>query len=148
MLDKPSLTLKRRIAAPPATVFRAWTDPQKIAGWFGPDLDAVVSATADPRVGGRYRIIFKGADGEEHNVGGVYREVEENRKLVFTWGWITMPERKSLVTVTLKEDGGGTLLTLLHEKFFDEPARDRHEAGWAKALEKLDRYCTREKQEV
>ena len=71
-----------------------------------------------------------------------------NRKLVFTWAWRTMPERESLVTVSSSEDGDGTMLTLIHEQFFDEAARDRHEAGWAKALDKLDRYCTREKQEA
>ena len=42
-----------------------------------------------------------------------------------------MPERESLVTVLIKPDGDGTLFTLLHEQFFDEPARDRHEDGWS-----------------
>jgi uncharacterized protein YndB with AHSA1/START domain len=44
------------------------------------------------------------------------------------------------VTITFKPDGEGTLLTLTHEQFFDEPARDRHQTGWTGALEKLDRY--------
>ena len=41
-----------------------------------------------------------------------------------------MPERESLVTVVLKPDGDGTLLTLTHEQFIDEDARDRHQGGW------------------
>ena len=36
MLTKPSLTLKRRIKAPPEKVYAAWTRPEQIALWFGP----------------------------------------------------------------------------------------------------------------
>ena len=80
------------------------------------------------------------ADGEEHDVSGVYREVVPNQKLVFTWAWRTTPERESLVTVTFKPDGDGTLLTLLHEQFFDEAARDRHAYGWTGTLDKLEKF--------
>ena len=45
--------------------------------------------------------------------------------------------RESLVTVLLKPDGDGTLLTLTHEQFFDEGARDRHQSGWTEGLDKL-----------
>lgn len=137
---KPSLALKRRINAPPAKVYAAWTDPQKIARWFGPDAGGVLHAETDVRAGGRFRVIFRTEDGEEHNVSGVYREVVKNEKLVFTWMWITMPERESLVTVALKKDGDGTILTLTHEQFFDEAARDRHREGWSGSLDKLEQY--------
>ncbi len=136
---KPSLTLKRRLNASAEKVYAAWTDPKKIVTWFGPDRGAVHSARADVRVGGRYDISFSTEDGEMHDVGGVYREVVPNEKLVFTWAWRTMPERESLATVTLKPEGDGTILTLLHEQFFDEPARDRHRSGWTGALDKLER---------
>ena len=137
---KPSLTLKRRLNAPPAKVYAAWTDPTQIKRWFGPTQVEALSAAADVRVGGRYRIVMRGSDGEEHDVSGVYREVVPNEKLVFTWAWRTTPERESLVTVTLKADGSGTILTLTHEQFFDEPARDRHRSGWTGALDKLEAY--------
>ena len=97
-------------------------------------------AETDVRVGGRFRIVFRGPDGEEHDVGGVYREVVPDQKLVFTWAWRSTPERESLVTVALKRDGDGTLLTLLHEQFFDEAARDRHGRGWNGTLDKLESY--------
>ena len=137
---KPSLTLKRRLNAPPAKVYAAWTDPTQIKRWFGPTQVETLSAAADVRVDGRYRIVMRGSDGEEHDVSGVYREVVPNEKLVFTWAWRTTPERESLVTVTLKADGSGTILTLTHEQFFDEPARDRHQSGWTGALDKLEAY--------
>jgi uncharacterized protein YndB with AHSA1/START domain len=136
----PSLTFKRRIGASPEKVYAAWTDPAQIARWWGPEQAETLNAELDPRVGGRFRIVFRTPDGEVHDVSGTYREVVPNEKLVFTWMWRTMPERQSLVTVALGRDGDGTLLTLLHEQFFDEAARDRHRSGWTGALDKLQEY--------
>jgi uncharacterized protein YndB with AHSA1/START domain len=136
---KPSLTLKRRLRAPPDRVFAAWTDPEKVKGWMGPGEIKVIRAENDLRVGGRYRWLMKAPGGQDHDVSGVYREVIPNEKLVFTWAWKTTPERESLVTVLLKPDGGGTLLTLTHEQFFDEEARDSHQGGWNGALDKMEK---------
>ena len=139
---KPSLTLKRRLKAAPEKVYAAWTDPEKIVKWFGPEQIETLSAQADARVGGRFRIVMRSSDGEEHDVGGVYREVVPNKKLVFTWAWRATPERESLVTVLIKPDGARSWLTLVHEQFFDEAARDRHEHGWTGCLNKLERYLS------
>lgn len=140
LADKPSLTLKRRFNAAPEKVYDAWTDPEKIVKWFGPDAGPVKHAKADVRVGGRYAVIFYTEDGEEHHVSGIYQEVVPNERLVFTWAWHTMPERESLVSVLITPDRGGSLFTLIHEQFFDEPARDRHREGWRGCLDKLERY--------
>jgi uncharacterized protein YndB with AHSA1/START domain len=137
-VTKPSLTLKRRLNSPPAKVFSAWTDPEKIKRWFGPGQTKVALAEFDTRVGGRFRIVATSPDGEEHHVSGAFREVVPNEKLVYTWAWRSTPERESLVTVEFKRDGSGTLLTLTHAQFFDEAARDRHQFGWSGALDKLE----------
>ena len=139
---KPSLTIKRRFNAPPAKVFQAWTDPEKVKHWMGPGAVQVQSAESDARVGGRYRWVMKTPAGEIHDVSGVYREVVPNEKLVFSWAWKSTPERESMVTLTFKPDGAGTLMTLLHELFFDEQARDSHQGGWNGAMEKLDKYLS------
>jgi uncharacterized protein YndB with AHSA1/START domain len=138
---KPSLTIKRRFNAPPAKVFAAWTDPEKLKHWMGGREIGRVSAETDARVGGRFRIVMqKSSDGEQHDVSGVYREVIPNEKLVFTWAWKTTPERESIVTITFKDDNGGTLMTFVHEQFFDEDARDRHQHGWNASFEKLEKH--------
>ena len=137
---KPSLTIKRRLKAPPAKVYTAWTDPEKVKGWMGTAEMKPSHVECDLRVGGRYRWVMVAPSGEEHDVRGVYREVVPNEKLVFTWAWKSTPERESLVTVLLKPDGDGTLLTLMHEQFFDEDARDRHNYGWNGALDKMERF--------
>ncbi len=137
---KPSLTLKRRFKAPPERVFAAWTQPDQISQWFGPAGVTVTSVEFDTRVGGRFRVRARSTDGEAHEVGGVIREFVKNRRLVYTWAWHTTPERESLVTVEFNPDGEGTILTLTHEQFFDEAARDRHQFGWTGALDKLEAF--------
>ena len=139
---RPSLTIKRLLKASPAKVFAAWTDPEKIKRWMGPGEIVAVRVDADARVGGRYRIEMRRPSGETHNVGGLYREIVPNEKLVFTWGWDPAPgdvPHESLVTVLLKADEGGTLLTLVHEQLFDEESRVGHESGWKGALDKLEK---------
>jgi uncharacterized protein YndB with AHSA1/START domain len=137
---KPSLTLNRHLKASPAKVFAAWTDPEKVKRWMGPGEITASAAECDVRSGGRYRWVMRKPTGEELEVGGVYREIVPNEKLVFTWAWKSTPERESLVTVLFKPDGDGTLLTLTHEQFIDDEARDAHQGGWNSALDKMEKY--------
>ena len=138
----PGLTLTRRINAPAEKIYAAWTEPDNLIRWFGPAsvTPGSLAADIDARVGGRYRISFDTSTGEHHDVSGVYREVQPNRRLVFTWAWHSTPERESLVTISMQPEGSGTLLTFLHEQFADETARDNHERGWNELLAKLESY--------
>ncbi|WP_206995259.1 SRPBCC family protein [Trinickia mobilis] len=140
MSAKPSLTLQRRLDAAPQTVFSAWTDPQKLVRWWGPGEIEASLAEVDLRVGGRFRILMRSPDGEDYDVSGEYREVVPDQKLVFTWAWRSTPERQSLVTIVFRREGSGTLLSLTHEQFFDEAARDHHLAGWMNLLDKLPQF--------
>ncbi len=143
---KPSLTIKKRFNKPPARIYAAWTKPEELAKWMGGSGTIACKAEADVRVGGRYHIMMKMAD-DEHNVGGVYREVVPNEKLVFTWAWRSTPDRESLVTITFKADGDGTIMTFNHSQFFDEAARDKHNTGWGVCFEKLQNYLSGKTQE-
>jgi uncharacterized protein YndB with AHSA1/START domain len=139
---RPSLTLKKRIKAPPARVYQAWTDPAQIVRWWGPGNCDYLATEIDLRVGGRFRIAFRtdidGRSEETHEVGGLYRDIVPGQRLVFSWNWVSTPERVSQVTVTLKPDGDGTLLTLFHEQLFDELSKTRHTRGWTASLDKLE----------
>ena len=142
-VQKPSLTLKRHYAAPVEKVYRAWIDPEALRRWFGPsDEGRIVVSETDARVGGRYRIVLEMPSGEQHRVGGTYRDLVPNERLIFSWAWESTPERVSLVTVTFKRAGEGTEITLVHEQFFDEAARDRHQHGWTGTFERLARYLS------
>jgi len=142
--ERPSLTLRRHYPVAPEKVWRAWTDPQALKAWFGPEeIVSVPLAEVDLRVGGRFRVAMLAADGETHDVSGVYQELVPNRKLVFSWAWRSTPERESRVTVRIEPDGNGCELVLMHEQFFDEVARDGHEHGWTGAMAKLEQWLVK-----
>ncbi|MBS0223095.1 MAG: SRPBCC domain-containing protein [Proteobacteria bacterium] len=140
MATKPSLTLKRQLKAPPEKVYQAWTQPEQMIRWWGvtPHPNKPIAET-DLRVGGHFRVQFWGQNGEHHSVGGRYREVVPNRKLSFTWAWQSTPERESLVTIDIVPANDGSILTLTHEQFADETARDDHRKGWNHALDNLEK---------
>jgi uncharacterized protein YndB with AHSA1/START domain len=139
--DRPSVNITRHYDAPPEKVWRAWTDPQALAQWFGPDSAGVVLlAELDVRVGGRYHIRFGVPGAELHDVSGIYQQVQPQRKLVFSWAWESTPERASRVSVSLRPQGAGTELTFVHEQFYDEAVRDAHNKGWVGAFTKLDQF--------
>ena len=133
----PSVTIVRRIKAAPARVWAAITEPKLMLQWWGPDAGPTLKAEADVRPGGRFSIVFRLLNGDEHNPTGVYRDVVPDQKLVFTWEWPGSAERESLVTFLLKPFDGGTELTLIHEQLPDEAARESHHHGWSGWLDKL-----------
>jgi uncharacterized protein YndB with AHSA1/START domain len=147
LAEKPSLVLTRFYPVEPEKVWRAWTDAQALKRWWGPGgAEPVALAELDLRKGGRFRIVFGGAQGTDHEVQGTYREVEPNRKLVFTWTWPrTTPERESVVTIELKKVPRGTELVFRHEQLFDESVRDGHRRGWTESLVKLERLLLAER---
>lgn len=131
----PGVTIVRRIKAAPARVWAAITRPELMMQWWGPDAGPTLSVVADVRPGGRFSVVFRLLNGEEHNPTGIYKEVVPERKLVFTWD---LPgERESLVTFRLEPYDGGTVLTLTHEHLPDEETRASHEQGWSGLLDKL-----------
>jgi uncharacterized protein YndB with AHSA1/START domain len=139
-----SITLVRRIAARPSIVFEALATAEGIAGWWGPDELPVVSAEADPRVGGAYRVRFRTEDGQEHEAFGEYLEVTPPERLVMSWRYAAGGEpqeldRPSRVAFELRPVDGGTELTLTHADLRNDASKDSHERGWAGALVKLVR---------
>lgn len=133
-----SLTLVRKLRAPPEDVFAAWTTAETIATWFGPHHTQVEEAEIDARPGGSFRVALRENTGERHQVGGRYIEVSPVHTLVFTWAWHSMPERESRVTVRLRPIPEGTELTLTHDRFADEATATRHRRGWTESLERLE----------
>jgi uncharacterized protein YndB with AHSA1/START domain len=146
--DDINLVLTHSFDAPRERVFDAWLDPAAIGKWIGPRVIKADVKELVPKVGGRYRIHMKGADGSEGPVvSGTYREIVRPERLVFTWSWETPhPHSKagheSLVTITFKERGGKTEMTLRHEHFESNEARDSHNQGWNASFERLAELLT------
>jgi uncharacterized protein YndB with AHSA1/START domain len=63
---KATVTILRVFDAPPALVWKAWTDPKMMAEWFGPRGFTNPVCELDVRVGGSLRIVMRGPDGQDY----------------------------------------------------------------------------------
>src|SRR5215469_3833001 len=78
------LVLTRIIDAPREKVFRAWTEPELLKQWFAPLPYTTPVAELDVRAGGANLIVMRDPTGNEFANRGIYLEVVENERLVFT----------------------------------------------------------------
>jgi uncharacterized protein YndB with AHSA1/START domain len=138
--DDTVLEITRVFDAPPARVFAAWLDLGQFQAWIGPEgVDCKVELL-EPAVGGRYRLVMNTAE-RVIPVSGVFKAIEPDRCLVFTWGWEGDAVRQSLITLTFRNVGERkTELTLRQEGLGSVESRDGHVRGWDSALNKLERH--------
>ncbi|MGB7860531.1 MAG: SRPBCC family protein [Acidimicrobiia bacterium] len=123
------IVVEQRVAAPPATVYRYLTDSTKWALWQGP------TATIDARAGGIFSII----NGKGMNARGQFVELEQDRRVVFTWGWVDqpgIPPGSTTVEIELVEEATGTLIILSHREL-PETESALHQQGWQHYLPRL-----------
>jgi uncharacterized protein YndB with AHSA1/START domain len=137
------LVLTRIFDAPRRLVFTAWTEPGRAALWWGPQGFTTISCEMDVRPGGAWRRCMRAPDGTEHRKRGVYREIVEPERLVFTYS-TEDPEGRSghetLVTVTFADLGAKTRVTLHQVAFESVAARDSHRDGWTSCLERFAQH--------
>ena len=142
-----SLRVSQRIRADPLRLFRAWTEPEQLMGWWRMEANgwAFAGASIDLRVGGRYRLAMTSPDGKTHAAVGEYREVQPPTRLAFTWNWEDAAHRvgETLVTVEFRDAGDDTTeVVLTHERFADAARVAGHESGWGQLLRLLDHHLT------
>ena len=139
------LVLTRLINAPRESVYKAWTDPDLLKQWFAPLPYTTPVAVLDVRPGGANLIVMRDPQGTEFPNRGVYLEVVENERLVFTDAYTTAwePSGKPFMTVilTFEDEGGRTRYTarVRHWTAADREAHERmgfHE-GWGRCADQL-----------
>jgi uncharacterized protein YndB with AHSA1/START domain len=137
MTGSSRVTVERRLAAPPEQVYDAWLDPAQAGRWLFRTADGKLErCEIDARVGGGFRIDERrGGELAEHF--GEYVELDRPRRLAFDF-WTSFSDERTRVTVTLAPDGGGSLITLVHEGVWADWA-DRTRQGWTMILDGLDR---------
>ena len=139
------LVLDRFIDLPRALIWRCWTEPDLMKQWYCPAPWSIRKPDIDLRPGGRSNIIMVDPDGKEHPNLGIYLEVVEGEKLVFTdaftEGWLPSPSPFMVATITLSDEYGGTRYRAV-ARHFSEEARKQHEEmgfepGWNAACDQL-----------
>lgn len=128
-----SVRIDRTVDASPTRVWEAFTTADQLAAWLWPNRwDA--TAEVDLRIGGRFRIA-SAVTGMA--VVGEFVALDEPTRLVQTWRWEGEPD-ETLVTITLDPGpDGGTLLTIVQERFTLQADADSHVQGWNDCLDRL-----------
>ena len=137
-----SITLVRQIRARPSTVFDLLATAEGLTSWWGPDDLPVLSAEADVRPGGRYRVCFQTANGDRHECAGEFLEVEPPSRIIMSWAWTFGGEPDetgsvSRVELHLRPIEIGAELTLIHTDLTTQASAEGHRWGWGGALDKL-----------
>jgi uncharacterized protein YndB with AHSA1/START domain len=139
------LHLKRVLPAPRTFVYRAHTDPDLLARWWGPAGFSAPSIELDVRVGGAYRIAMQPPDGVLFYLSGEFLEVEPPTRLTYTFRWEDPDpdDRETIVTLSLRDLDASTELTVDQGVFAAEGRRALHEQGWTESLDRLQELTPR-----
>jgi uncharacterized protein YndB with AHSA1/START domain len=138
------LVITRVFDAPRSLVFKAWTEPEHMAKWFGPQGFTSTVLRNELRPGGAYRIYMRGPEGDDHWMQGIYREIVEPQRLVMVGCWAdaqgnpTRPE--TTLTLTFEDIGAKTKMTLHQTLFESVTARNEHQGCWSSSFERLAEY--------
>jgi len=141
------LTLTRVLPAPPAKVFRCWTEPKLMKEWFTPRPWTTPVVETDVRPGGSSFLLMRGPNGEENPCHGVYLEVVPNRKLVFTdafsKAWVPSGKAFMVGELTFEDLGNGTTRYTAKVRHWSAEDRATHESmgfhdGWGRATDQLE----------
>ena len=139
------LVLTRLIAVPRAKLFRCWTEPALIVQWFTPPPWKTVAAEIDARAGGSSLITMQGPDGTLVPNAGIYLEVVQNERIVFTDAYTSawVPSAKPFFTaiLTFEDEAGQTRYTARARHWTAEDCAAHEQmgfhAGWGVATDQL-----------
>jgi uncharacterized protein YndB with AHSA1/START domain len=138
------LVITRVFDAPRSLVYKAWTEPEHMIHWLGPEGFSSKILKSELKVGGTYRFHMRDPQGGDHWQQGIFREIVPPQKLVFTYEWADAHGRatrpQTIVTITLDELDGKTRMTLRQGRFESVTARDDHQGGWASSFNRLAGY--------
>ena len=139
------IRLERVVDASPTDAFAAWVDPEARRNWYALEDDWIVEAETDLRVDGKWRVRFGPSRDELYTEEGVFREIDEPHRLVYTCTF-SAPDGRTFTTlnvVTFAAVAGGTHLVLEDKGFPNEGERDAHQNGWPSFLAAYERFLAR-----
>lgn len=134
------IVLTRVFDAPRQMVYDAFSKPELLKRWFGPHGWSLAVCEVDHRVGGGFRFVLEGPNGQRMGMRGVYREVEPPNRSVHVESYDDYPG-ESIVTSVLTEEMGRTTLTATitypSREIRDMVAKSGMEHGAAESYDKL-----------
>lgn len=127
------LTVERRMAATPATLYRAWTE--RFDSWFAAPGSVLMRAAVNEPF-----FFETEGGGQRHPHYGRFLRLDPDRLVQLTWvtGTGGTEGTETVVTVELSPVANGALLRLTHAGFPHQTARDGHEQAWPIVLAQLD----------
>lgn len=139
-----TLELERVIPAPPAAVFAAFTDPSRLARWWGPAGFAIPSLRFEARAGESYRIEMQPPTGDSFYLTGEFREVEQPARLAFTFAWEEPDpdDVETLASLSFGDLDDATEVSLRQGPFKTQARRALHRDGWTDSFDKLERLIS------
>jgi len=141
-LRDDELLIVRHFAVPLPLVFRMWEDPVHRTNWWAPKGCRCTYFSHEFREGGAWRACFVSETHGENWQGGVYKEIDRDQRIVFTFVWDAGPAGgvDTTVTVTFAEANGGTIQTFHQTPFAAVERRDSHIAGWSGLIDRQQAY--------
>jgi uncharacterized protein YndB with AHSA1/START domain len=136
------LLIEREFDAPVGLVFRLWQERDHMLRWWGPEEFTAVELDWQLTPGRPWHGAMASRKYGLSEFAGVIREVDKNRRIVFTFRWNDDPDRypETLVTVTLAERDGRTIQTFHQTPFTTIAIRDSHVGGWNSLFNKQQLY--------
>ena len=142
------ITITRLFDAPRDLVFKAWTEADQIARWWGPEGFSAPECESDPRIGGSLRIVMRGPDGADYPMTGTFLEVSAPKRLIFESTALRdgQPVLEAKTTVDFTDRNGKTEVTVHARAVALVPDAAAMlggmQSGWNQSLQCLDDVLT------
>ncbi|UYM07199.1 SRPBCC family protein [Solicola gregarius] len=139
----PFIDIERVVDAAPATVFRAYTEPDLVEQWLGPRSLSMKVEEFDARQGGSYRYVNTDDEGNTYGFRGVFHSVDKDERIIQTFEFDGAPGLVAIETATFEDLGDGRTRVRAHSVFPSVEARDGMaesgmEVGVNEGYERLD----------
>jgi uncharacterized protein YndB with AHSA1/START domain len=142
-LADDELLITRRFAAPPALVWRLWSDPAHMIRWWGPKDFTCTHLDFQPEPARPWRACIVSRAYGESWMSGVFRDVEPGRRLVMTFAWEDgrdQPGVETEIVIEWHADGDGTIQHFHQWPFVKVESRDSHVGGWTQCIDREQAY--------
>ncbi len=135
------LLISRKLDAPVELVWEAWTNPEHIANWWGPNGFTNTISTMNITPGGEWDLVMHGPDGTDYKNKSIFKEVVPFKKIAYEH--ITGPH--FIATVNFEEQGEQTLINWhmlfdTAEQFIQVVKTFKADEGLRQNIEKLNVY--------